>query len=239
MNFLFLITARGGSKGIPGKNIKQLGGKPLICYSIDIARCFTADENICLSTDSEDIIQTARKHGLNVPFIRPSHLATDTSGSYEVLLHALEFYEAKGKKYDAIVLLQPTSPFRLKTHVEKALSEFTADTDMVVSVKESHANPELNMFKENAAGYLEKYLPGNYTRRQDAPKSYQYNGAIYIIRAEELKKHSLHEFQRIKKVLMDDLHSVDIDTPMDWLWAEFLLNNGHVKLDDQQKSFPN
>lgn len=231
MQILYLITARGGSKGIPGKNIKSLGGKPLIHYAIDLARCFTADENICVSTDSKEIISSAADKNLKVPFIRPADLASDTVGSYEVITHAISYYESQGKKYDVVVLLQPTSPFRLKSHLQKALSEYSPELDMVVSVKESDTDPH-NLFKENANGYLEKYLPGvTYTRRQDVPKSYEYNGAIYIINVNRLKKKKLGEFTSIKKMVMDELSSVDLDTPMDWLWAEFLINNNQVKLD--------
>ena len=90
---LFIIPARGGSKGIPGKNIKPLCGKPLICYAIDNARSFVGDEDICLTTDSSDIISVANNYGLKVPFVRPAELANDKSGTYEVLLHAIEYYE--------------------------------------------------------------------------------------------------------------------------------------------------
>jgi CMP-N,N'-diacetyllegionaminic acid synthase len=231
MKFLYLIPARGGSKGIPGKNIKPLAGKPLINYAIDLARRFAKDGDICLSTDNTQIIDTAQKHKLKVPFIRPDSLSSDNSGSYEVMLHAVNHFESEGKKYDAIVLLQPTSPFRLKTHLTKAIKEFKDGIDLVVSVKESHANPYWNLFKENKNGFLEKYFPGTYTRRQDTPKSFEYNGAIYIIRISELKKRPLHEFERIKKLEMDEISSVDIDKPIDWLWAEYLINNNYIKFD--------
>ena len=109
MNLLYLIPARGGSKGIPHKNIKLLCGKPLITYSIDVARQLTDDQNICVSTDDEKIIQTVTDYGLAVPFKRPVCLATDSASTYDVLLHAIKFYENLGKQYDGIVLLQPTT----------------------------------------------------------------------------------------------------------------------------------
>ena len=108
MECLIVIPARGGSKGIPHKNIKPLCGKPLIYYSIDAARTVAKDEDICVTTDDQDIIKCVENYGLKVPFVRPAELATDKSGSNEVILHVLEFYEAQGKKVDAIVLLQPT-----------------------------------------------------------------------------------------------------------------------------------
>ena len=112
MKTLVIIPARGGSKGIPHKNIRPLGGKPLICRAIDHARSVAADADICVSTDDPEIIRTVEDYGLHVPFVRPACLATDSCGTYEVLLHALDHYEQQGIHYDAIVLLQPTSPFR-------------------------------------------------------------------------------------------------------------------------------
>src|SRR4051812_31104478 len=101
---LVVIPARGGSKGIPGKNIKPLNGKPLIYYSIDIARKITTDENICVTSDNQDIINRVEEYGMKVPFIRPKELATDTTGSYETILHAIDFYENIGKTYENIIL---------------------------------------------------------------------------------------------------------------------------------------
>ena len=106
MKTLFLIPARGGSKGIPRKNIKELNGKPLIQYSIDVARRLTGDENICVSTDDREIIEVVEKSGLEVPFIRPESLAADTATTNDVICHALNFYKDKGTAYDNIVLLQ-------------------------------------------------------------------------------------------------------------------------------------
>src|SRR5690606_37282830 len=110
--YLVIIPARGGSKGLPGKNIKKLDGKPLLYYSIDVARKIFAEADICVSTDDENIIACVEQYPLGVPFRRPSELATDATGTYEVLKHAIGFYANKGIFYKYIVLLQPTSPFR-------------------------------------------------------------------------------------------------------------------------------
>jgi len=224
MRLLFVIPARGGSKGIPGKNIKPLNGKPLIHYSIDFARLFTEDENICVSTDSNEIKQAVEIIGMEVPFMRPAALATDVAGSYEVLQHALSAYSSRGIEYDALVLLQPTSPFRKKEHLDEALQLYTAGVDMVVSVRESPANPYYNLFEEDKAGYLViSKGNGTYTRRQDVPKVYEYNGSIYIISADALKsKKSFKEFSAVRKYVMDDQYSIDLDTPDDWQYAEYL-----------------
>ncbi len=231
MNFLYVIPARGGSKGIPYKNIKKLAGKPLINYSIDLARQITTDKNICLSTDDENIIETAKLYGLEVPFKRPESLATDKAGTYEVLLHAIQYYENLGENYDAIVLLQPTSPFRLKKHIEEAISMFNEDIDMVVSVKETSANPYYNCFEEDKNGFL-SISKGNglLERRQDAPAVWEFNGSIFVINIESLKQMNMSKFTRIKKYIMEDLYSVDIDDILDWKIAELILQENLIKI---------
>ena len=224
MKALYVIPARGGSKGIPHKNIKPLGGKPLICYSIDVARQMTADENICVTTDDKKIIEVVEDYGLKVPFVRPSHLAEDGSGTYEVLLHAVDFYKKAGKDYDTLVLLQPTSPFRTADDVGGAISLYSNDIDMVVSVKEAEANPYYNCFEDNAEGFLEHSKgDGGYKRRQDVPKAWQYNGAVYVINMLSLLKSPLSKFEKVRKYVMDDVRSVDLDTMLDWKIAEVIL----------------
>ncbi|GAB2530940.1 acylneuraminate cytidylyltransferase family protein [Rufibacter soli] len=229
-NTLVVIPARGGSKGIPGKNIKPLAGKPLICYAIDAARTLVPDAQICVSTDDAEIIKTVEGYGLRVPFKRPDNLATDTAGSYEVLIHALEFYEKADTPINTIVLLQPTSPFRRPEHVKEAVAAFTSEVEMVVSVKESPANPYYSLFEENKEGFLIRSKSGKFTRRQDCPKVFEYNGAVYVINTQALKSRKLHEFQKVKKYVMDELSSIDVDTPLDWKYCEFLLKEGLVTL---------
>lgn len=230
MRTLVIIPARGGSKGIPRKNIKPFDGKPLIYYTIDTARAIAPDEDICVSTDDDEIIQVVEKYGLKVPFKRPVELATDTAGTYEVLLHALDFYEKQGKHYDAVVLLQNTSPFRKAEQVKEALSLYNNDVDMVVSVKECAANPYYCVFEEDSNGYLHVCKgDGNIFRRQDAPKVYEYNGAIYIMNAETLKTTHMHKMQKRVKYVMDDLSSFDLDTMWDWKMAEMIKEQGKQK----------
>lgn len=221
MKILVVIPARGGSKGIPRKNIKPFAGKPLIYYTIDTARVIVPDEDICVSTDDDEIIQVVEDYGLKVPFKRPDELATDTAGSYEVLLHALDFYEKQGKHYDVLLLLQNTSPFRTVNHVKEALALYTPDVDMVVSVKECAANPYYCVFEENQDGYLHVCKgDGTIYRRQDAPKVYEYNGAVYVINTESLRKQHLHQFAKRIKYVMDEKSSFDLDTMNDWRIAE-------------------
>ena len=224
MKALYLIPARGGSKGIPHKNIKPLAGKPLICYAIDAAREVAADEaDICLSTDDEEIIRVATDYGLNVPFRRPDKLAQDGSGTYEVILQALDYYKSQGISYDVVVLLQPTSPFRTVAHIREAMAMYTPDCDMVVSVNEAKSNPYYVMFQEDTSGYLQHVLTGNFTRRQDCPVVYEYNGAVYVINVNALREKSISAFTKNRKYVMPVSASVDLDTPDDWDYAEFLM----------------
>ncbi len=215
-----LIPARGGSKRVPGKNIKELGGKPLIQYTIDTAREILEDKNIIVSTDSDLIKTTVENYGLEVPFIRPEELATDESGTQEVLLHALNFLEGKGHFAETLILLQPTSPFRNASHIKEALELYDKDLDMVVSVKETKSNPYSILKEENSQGFLENSKNGNFTKKQDCPKVWELNGAIYIINVKSLKSKSIRDFTKVRKYEMDEISSHDIDTELDWLIAE-------------------
>ncbi len=222
---LFIIPARGGSKGIPQKNIKLLGGKPLIAYSIELARRFAADADICVTTDSIDITDIAASMGLRVPFIRPAELATDSCGTYEVLIHALDYYKSFGVEYDTVVLLQPTSPLRIAEDVSKVIERYTPEIDMVVTVREAAGNPYYNLFEMDSDGYLQiSKGDGRFTRRQDIPKVWEYNGAVYMINVNSLRKMTLGEFTKRVMVEMPRERSIDLDSEIDWIVAEKLLN---------------
>lgn len=224
MKPLVVIPARGGSKGIPRKNIKILGSKPLIQWTVDVAREVFPSEVICVSTDDKEIKEVVEKSGLKVPFLRPAELATDTAGSYEVLLHAVQFYEESGYHPEVLILLQPTSPFRNKTHIKEALNLFTKDLEMLVSVKETKANPYYLLREEDKNGFLFKSKESSATRRQDVPKVWELNGAIYIIDVNTLKQKPLSQFKKVKKYVMNESSSHDLDTMLDWKVAEALVN---------------
>ena len=225
MDYLVVIPARGGSKGIPYKNIKLLNGKPLICYSIDVARQFTTDENICVTTDDDKIIEVVENYGLRVPFKRPKKLATDHCGSNEVIQHAYQFYAQQGFQYDAILLLQPTSPFRKVEFLKEAVVLYDDTIDMVTSVKLSSCNPYYDGFEEDAEGLLRiSKGDGTIERRQDAPSVWQQNGSIYVINPKSLMEKGMAHFTRIRKYAMSELYSVDIDNPFDWKVAELVIN---------------
>lgn len=217
-----VIPARGGSKGVPRKNIKLLNGKPLIQYTIEAARGVFEDNQICVSTDDIEIKSVVESLALSVPFLRPEQLASDTAGTYEVLLHALAYYENKGYKPDTLILLQATSPFRTAEHLKEAIDLYDANCEMVVSVKETKSNPYYVLREENDEGWLVKSKEGNFIRRQDCPKVYELNGAIYIINVEALKTKPIQDFVKVRKYEMDEVSSHDIDSMMDWLLATLI-----------------
>lgn len=227
MTPLYIIPARGGSKGIPRKNIKLLGGRPLIAYSIDAARAAGApDSSIILSTDDREIADTARSLGLEVDYMRPAHLATDTAGSREMMLDAMDWADSRGIAYDCVVLLQPTSPLRTADDIKAALALYSPDIDMVVSVKEASANPYYNCFETDpATGYLHiSKGDGLLVRRQDAPAAWEYNGAVYVINPASLRAMPMGAFGKRIPSVMPAARSVDLDTPTDWLVAEALMS---------------
>jgi N-acylneuraminate cytidylyltransferase len=224
MKTLVVIPARSGSKGLPDKNIKLLNGKPLIHYSIEVAQQIFNNEDICISTDSDKYIKIAEQTGLKVPFVRPETLSTDNATTQDVLLHCLDFYEQKGVSYDYILLLQPTSPFREKKHLEDILIANIEESDMIVSVKETDSNPYYVLLEENEEGYLKKLMKGEFTRRQDCPKVYEYNGSIYLIKVSSLKEKLISSFTKIKKYEMNSKYSLDIDSEIDFKLAEVLLD---------------
>lgn len=218
---LFVITARGGSKGLPGKNIRDLCGKPLIAYSIDIARKFVDDENICVSTDSEEIKKVVEEYGLNVPFLRPDYLATDTATSNDVLVHSVRFYKDFGREYKKICLLQPTSPLRSVDDVKCSLDLYRDDVDMVVSVVKSHAPAVLCSDDEN--GFIQLIYNKNAEGRQQLKEMYEFNGAVYVINIESLLEKGMKNFSRKVKYVMSKENSIDIDDIYDFKLVESIM----------------
>lgn len=229
MKYLYIIPARGGSKGIPHKNIKLLSGKPLIKYTMDVARYLANDEDICMTSDSDNIIQLVESLGLHVPFKRPKALASDTASSYDTILHAIKYYsEVLDREYDAIVLLQPTSPFRTVSDVSKAVKIFeqNPEVDMVVGAIEAKSNPYYDCFELDKKGCLvQSKGNGQYTRRQDVPKVWEFSGSVYVCRVQSLLKTNMSHFKRITKVEIDVENALDLDTLFDWNLAEMIIEN--------------
>lgn len=190
--------------------------------------------HIIVSTDSHEIAQVAQSMGIDVPYMRPDYLATDTAGSREVIIDAMDWADRQGIEYDCVVLLQPTSPMREAQDVDCCLDAYRqhADADMAVTVTVSDANPYYNLFEADPhTGYLHLCMGnGGYTRRQDAPKVYEYNGAVYVIRPESIRRMPLSQFPRIVPVEMPPERSIDLDTPLDWQKAEWAIRQ---KTDSQ------
>jgi N-acylneuraminate cytidylyltransferase len=226
MRILYLIPARKGSKGLPGKNTKLLGNKPLIEYSIDFAlNNLKIQDELCISTNDDVVIEIAKSKGISIPFIRPEELANDNASSHDVIIHAINHYDQFDKTFDAVLLLQPTSPFRIQDDFNNLIKEFSVYTDMVVSVKLAKENPYFTLFEQNGEGFLNKSKLGHFERRQDCPEVYAFNGSMYLINIESIKKSKIAEFKKIKKAIMPEERSVDIDTLADWTLAEFYLKN--------------
>lgn len=226
MKILYLIPARKGSKGLPGKNTKMLGDKTLIEYSIDFALSNLREgDELCISTDDPKVQEISICKGIQIPFIRPEKLSNDEASSYDVIIHAINFYEKLNKYFDAVLLLQPTSPFRIQDDLINLIKMFDNETDMVVSVKLVKENPYFSLFEQTEVGYLVKCKEGNFERRQDCPDVFAFNGSMYLINIDSIKKSRIAEFKSIKKIVMPEERSVDIDTLADWTLAEFYLEN--------------
>ena len=177
---LALIPARGESKGIPGKNTKELVGKPLIAYTIEAARECVSIDAILVSTDSEDIAEVARKYGAWVPFLRPAELASDTAKTIDVVIYTINRLASEGWEYDYVILLQPTSPLRKPEDIEKAFSLALKTGEDVVSVSEVKDSPILIRTCEKNGNLLPLLSESSTVRRQDMPKYYRVNGSIYV-----------------------------------------------------------
>jgi len=229
MTILALIPARGGSKGLPGKNIKLLNGKPLIAYSINSALSAKRISKTVVSTDDKTIADISKKHGAEVPFMRPENLASDTASSRDVIIHTLDFFKQAMVEFDYLVLLQPTSPFRKEGDIDQAIdTAIETNADLVVSAFETSSNPYYVLFEENENGHLKTSKSGTFTRRQDCPKVYELNGSIYVFKTEALRQNNDLKFDKTVKFLMDKAYSVDIDTIEDFEYAEYLLQKNRV-----------
>ena len=221
-----VIPARGGSKGLPGKNIKLLNGKPLIHYTIEVARSVFDDSCIYVSTDSEEIKEVTERTGLKVPFIRPDYLATDTANTQDVLVHALEYYEKLHNiTPEIVILLQPTSPLRTKEQLKRVISLYDEKYDMVVSVKLTEVNPYYLLFEEDSEGFLKQSKKGSFTRRQDCPDVWELNGAFYLLNTKALRSINIRDFEKVVKFEMDSVSSMDIDNELDWNLVETVIKN--------------
>ncbi len=227
MKILALITARGGSKRIPRKNIRLLGDKPLVVWSIDIAKGINDICDILVSTDDEAIAEISSKAGAFVPWIRPKELSTDTSSSVDVALHALDWYEANKGRVDGLLLLQPTSPFRSKDNILKGIELFRRNQlKPVVGVSLTHNHPMWTMKKKG--DYLVPFMSehGFGKRFQDLPLAFIVNGSFYLVSPEDLRmNHSFIAISTIPLIIESPQEALDLDTEWDFRMAEFFLKH--------------
>jgi len=225
MRILALILARGGSKRCPGKNIRILGGKPLIVWSIDAVKGVSEMCDILVSTDDPEIADVARTAGALVPWLRPAKLASDTARTVDAALHALDSYEAEFGAVDAVLLLQPTSPFRTTETIRKGIEHFKAHAaDSVVGVSPTHAHPAwtFNISK----GRLIPFFDGKWLENSsdDLVPAYAVNGVFYLISKESLRvERTFFPDGTVPIVIHSRREALDIDDEWDFKLAEYML----------------
>ncbi len=228
MTAVAFIFARGGSKGLPGKNIRPLAGKPLIAWSIEHARAVKRIDRVIVSTDSEEIAAVARDFGADVPFMRPAELARDDSPEWLAWRHALAFLqETEGALPDAMLSVPTTAPLRLSIDLENCLDEFDkGNVDMVISVSDAHRNPWFNMVKENPDGSVGLVIApaAGITRRQDAPAVFDMATVAYVARPQFVMQQMGAFTGRVRAVKVPVERAIDIDTIFDFELAEFLIS---------------
>lgn len=219
------ICARGGSKGLPGKNIRPFAGKPLIVHSIEQALACVRIDGVYVSTDDEAIAAIARAAGATVPFLRPAVLAKDSTPKLPVVEHLVRHLEQGGAVIDRIVDLQPTSPLRDSADIDAVLAT-CADAQLTVSVREAADNPYFNLVEPDANGWLQLSKGLGNTRRQDAPPAYALSGSIYVWQRQALAQAATQGLWSVQvgKYLMPRWKSVDIDDLEDFEYAEWLLH---------------
>lgn len=227
MRVLGIIPARGGSKGIPRKNIRLLGGKPVIHYTIESAKKSQFLTDIFVSTDDLEIVEVAESASIKVPFLRPPNLALDNSPSIDTVIHVLDEFDKIGKHYDAICLLQPTSPFRELGFIDKCIEKFEkSNADSLISVLQvpHQFNPHW-IFEENKSGSLnistgEKQI---ISRRQELPKAFYRDGSVYLAKVEVIRNEKKLLSGNIQFVESNEHFYCNLDTMDDWNLAEKLI----------------
>lgn len=231
MNLLITICARGGSKGIPGKNIKLINDKPLIAYTIQAAQEFALTQNadISLSTDSKKIREVAAKYGLHTEYIRPHELATDTVGKIDVITSLVDYQEGLlNKEYDFILDLDITSPLRTQEDLEKAFNELVSDCKAIniFSVNPAARNPYFNMVEKGLGGYVRLVKEkGEIKSRQAAPKVYDMNASFYFFRRAFFREGYKTTITDKSLVYVMDHLCFDLDEPHDFTIMDLMMRN--------------
>jgi len=226
MKTVALICARGGSKGLPGKNIKQLNGKPLIAWAIEQALAVTRISRVIVSTDSEEIAAIARRWGAQVPFMRPAELAGDDSPEWLAWRHALGYLrDIEGEMPDVMVVIPTTAPLRLSADIDNCLDVFErSGSDMVITVTDAHRSPYFNMVRQNSDGTVGLVIPSekNISRRQDAPPVFDITTVAYVTRPDFILTKSAIFDGDVSSVHIPPERAIDIDTLLDFRFAEMM-----------------
>ena len=227
---LCVIGARGGSKGVPNKNIKDILGKPLIAWTISQAKKSSMIDRVIVSTDSREVAYISKNYGAEVPFIRPSELAQDSSPKFDIFKHALSFCEKKYKEeYDIYVDLDCTNPLRETSDIDKAIKLFIKNRktiDALITICEARKNPYFNLLEQNERGHLKlskKNIDFTVVRRQDAPKVYELVASINILSPKYIKKSSNLLDGNIIGYDIGNYKSLDIDSSFDFEIIEYLM----------------
>lgn len=220
------IFARGGSKGIPRKNVKLLGGKPLIGWSIDTALKCPSIDRVIVSTDDQEIADVAKSHGAEVPFIRPKELAEDNSAEWYAWRHAVQYLQAQSCKFEKFVSLPATSPLRSVDDVEKCIAALDDETDIVVTVKKAERSPYFNMVTIREDGFSRLAISPEraVTRRQDAPEVYDMTTVCYVTRPDFILNNFGVFSGKVRSVIIPEARAIDIDNPIDFRIAEILVS---------------
>jgi CMP-N,N'-diacetyllegionaminic acid synthase len=233
LKVLWLVAARSGSKSVPHKNIRKLNGLPLLAYRIKSALASNYPDNVWISTDSEEYADLAKSHGAKVYFIRPIELAQDHSSSFDVVLHAMNFANEHQFSFDFIGLLEPTSPFISTEQLNEAIYQLanTNEAHAIVAVKESRPN---SIFIQDEAIYLD-VLARNISDldnlgRQKFKKQITPSGGFYIAKWDAFLKDKSFYTDKTLSFLVDDVAALEIDEPIDFLFAEFIIKNKEFKI---------
>ena len=218
-----VIPARGGSKGIPRKNLVRLAGRPLIAYTIEAAKRSRLVGSVLVTTDSPEIARAARRLGAEIPFRRPRALSGDAVSVVEAARHAVRWLEAQGRKPEIVVLLQPTSPLRGAARIDQAVRLLRrSGADTVVGVREPETHPWQCVRFKNGRMRFAVARPARRLNRQEYPTVHALNGALYAVRADVLLAGRLYG-RRVEPLIMEPWESVDIDEPADLALAEYLM----------------
>lgn len=228
MNYVVLICARGGSKGLPGKNIKCLDGIPLIGWSINVAKQIDRASRVIVSTDSKKISDVALEYGAEVPFMRPKELSLDSSPEWDVWKHAIFYLKQEKVIFDGLIVLPVTSPLRNVEDVNKCIDEYeNGNVDSVITVSEANRNPYFNMVVKDSNNYLSLVIPPseNIATRQEAPIVFDMTTVAYIINPDFVISNDNIFEGLIRSVFIPLERAVDIDTELDFKLAECIVRD--------------